>query len=143
LTYREISKEVGCSLGTISYHLGEGRKERISKKYKKEYIPKEKEINSIPDNYYSRKERMLKYRYGITLNVYDEMYKNQSGKCAICKVEGIKYSKKGLLVDHNHKTNEVRGLLCSSCNTGIGLLKDSIEVMTAGLEYLNNNGYKN
>ena len=42
----------------------------------------------------------------------------------------------GLVIDHNHKTGKVRGLLCGSCNTGIGLLKDSPDVLDAAIEYL-------
>lgn len=73
----------------------------------------------------------LKSRYGITLEDYEEMYKKQKGKCAIC---GIKKDK--LNIDHCHNTRKVRGLLCGSCNRGLGLLKDNIEFLNNAIKYL-------
>ena len=62
------------------------------------------------------------------------MLEQQDGKCAICKSEDSKG--KRFSVDHNHKTGEVRGLLCNPCNVAIGLLKDSPEVIDSAKEYL-------
>lgn len=68
--------------------------------------------------------------YGITMEVYQQMYNNQGGACAICG------SETDLFVDHNHETGEVRGLLCNSCNTGVGLLKDSPSNLSNAIKYL-------
>lgn len=54
-------------------------------------------------------------RYGITLEQYESLYEKQQGRCAICKRLEADFSRR-LAVDHNHKTGEIRGLLCNHCN---------------------------
>lgn len=68
------------------------------------------------------REDTLKNRHNITLEQYNFLLKNQNGCCAIC---GIHYTKlkKGLHVDHNHKTGIIRGLLCVTCNGVLGYYK--------------------
>jgi hypothetical protein len=46
-----------------------------------------------------------------------------------------------LVVDHNHATGEVRGILCTNCNSGIGKLKDSPSVLEAAIAYLTSRGH--
>ena len=46
---------------------------------------------------------------------------------------------KRLYVDHCHKTGKIRGLLCNSCNTALGLLKDDISLFKRSIDYLNKN----
>jgi hypothetical protein len=70
-------------------------------------------------------------RYGITYSEYKARSAIQAFKCKICGV-----GEKKLVVDHNHKTLEVRGLLCHSCNCALGLLKDDVEVMKKAIQYL-------
>lgn len=69
-------------------------------------------------------------RYGITKEEYFEMYGKQGGKCKICIVN------KATCVDHDHITGKVRGLLCSTCNSAIGLLKDDWTIMMRAVEYV-------
>lgn len=69
-------------------------------------------------------------RYGITKEEYDRMYEMQDGDCLICG------EREGTCVDHNHETGEVRGLLCSQCNTAIGQLKDNPDIMRAAADYV-------
>ncbi len=57
----------------------------------------------------------LKRTYGITLEQYDEMLEKQHHCCAICDRHEDQF-KTRLAVDHNHKTGEIRGLLCNYCN---------------------------
>lgn len=73
-------------------------------------------------------------RFGLTAESYWDLYKKQNGKCFIC---GKKSSRK-LGVDHCHKTNKVRGLLCVSCNVGLGHFKDSTELLKKAIRYLKN-----
>lgn len=62
------------------------------------------------------KNTQLKSSYGITLSEYEMKLAEQRGNCAICERPASIF-KKGLHVDHNHKTGKIRGLLCTNCNT--------------------------
>jgi hypothetical protein len=87
---------------------------------------------------YTRQYDLMK-TYGITTDQYNELLANQSGVCAICKSSkpsSESSRKKFFCVDHCHNTGEIRGLLCDSCNRGIGLLKDSVEILKQATEYL-------
>jgi len=76
------------------------------------------------------KDRYLKRTYGLTLSEYKEQCATQDNRCEICDIQC------SLVVDHDHDTGEVRGLLCNNCNTGIGLLKDEPEVLKKAIEYI-------
>jgi hypothetical protein len=78
-------------------------------------------------------EYSLKSRYGITLEQKQQMYCTQSGICPCCKKV---FSFDQMVVDHNHNTSKVRGLLCRLCNTGIGIFQDNIQVLTNAINYL-------
>ena len=77
--------------------------------------------------------QQLKVKYGITEADYDRMAKVQGGVCAICKCRQ-RFQK--LAVDHDHKTGKVRGLLCVSCNRGLGTFFDSTYRLRAAADYL-------
>lgn len=79
---------------------------------------------------YSRNYRLLK-AHGITELQYRGLVKAQDGLCAICRAVTAE-----LDVDHCHKSGKVRGLLCNSCNVGIGHLRDSIEILQSAIAYL-------
>lgn len=70
-------------------------------------------------------------RYKITPADRERMIADQNGVCAICKKVPYKWH-----IDHDHTTNEIRGLLCPTCNKGLGMFKDNIAVMQAAVEYL-------
>ena len=77
--------------------------------------------------------------FGITTEKYLEILISQKGVCAICKkgeVSKIAGLVKRLCLDHSHATGKVRGLLCQSCNVGLGLFKDSPENLRAAIKYL-------
>lgn len=87
------------------------------------------------------KDAQLRIRYGLSLEEFRSLVRDQGGKCAICdqvpepvlKPNG----KKGTLcVDHDHETGQVRGLLCESCNRAIGLMRDSVERLSRAAMYL-------
>ncbi len=75
----------------------------------------------------------LKYAFGITLPQYNEMLKEQGGRCAICEQRPITIR---LAVDHDHVTGTIRGLLCIGCNTTVGKLRDSPELVEKLRRYL-------
>lgn len=77
------------------------------------------------------RERNLKERYGLTIKEFIQRVTEQASRCAICR----NLSKK-LVVDHCHTQNRVRELLCSRCNTLLGLAEDSIEILHAASEYI-------
>jgi hypothetical protein len=72
--------------------------------------------------------------YGIDIEEYTKLLEKQDFKCAICGSRGSDI--KSLAVDHDHATGKVRGLLCDSCNLGIGKFKDSTELLTSAINYL-------
>ena len=82
---------------------------------------------------HSRKYR-LKSEYGITPEEFEDMALEQDYKCAICGDSNFKDHR--LCVDHDHTTGKIRGLLCSSCNRSIGLLKDDINTLKSAIRYL-------
>jgi hypothetical protein len=81
-----------------------------------------------------RKYNLL--RYGVTEEQYEDMYKKQNGICAICKDPSRKSEKHSLHVDHDHNTGEIRGLLCTRCNPGIGFFDDNPELLIKAAKYL-------
>ncbi len=86
---------------------------------------------------FARRWTKLKHKYGITVDQYDQLLAEQGGGCAICGVAGPEAARWGVLVvDHDHETGKVRGLLCSNCNCAIGLLGDSPELLTKAAGYL-------
>lgn len=81
----------------------------------------------------------LKENYGITIEDYDRILASQGGKCAICK-GGT--SKRHFAVDHNHKSGNVRGLLCARCNTGLARFMDNITNLRRAVRYMKLDGAK-
>lgn len=63
--------------------------------------------------------KSLERKYGMTLDDYSNLYTKQEGRCALCRVHQRDLNYK-LNVDHDHKTGEVRGLLCTLCNVNLG-----------------------
>lgn len=78
----------------------------------------------------------LKRNYGITLEDYDKMYEQQGGCCAICWTTKPGGRWNHFAVDHNHKTGAVRELLCQNCNTALGLMQDSPDLLRFAANYL-------
>lgn len=72
----------------------------------------------------------LKRRYGLGLNDYEHMLADQDNACAICKREVT------LVVDHNHMTKQVRGLLCGRCNRALGMIEENPELADELAVYL-------
>lgn len=76
----------------------------------------------------------------MTISQYNNLLEKQNGVCEIClKPEISKHPNgtiKNLRVDHNHKTGQIRGLLCGTCNTGLGMLKDDVELIRKVEKYL-------
>ena len=87
------------------------------------------------------RKRMFARKYGMTLEQYEALLEKQGGKCAICEepetsVDGKTGTLKNLAVDHCHNSMKVRGLLCSRCNTTLGKIEESPQLLRAMWDYL-------
>lgn len=74
-------------------------------------------------------------KYKITRQQYDAMLVASSGFCAICQ-ETMNDKPHGPQIDHCHDTGLIRGLLCSNCNTALGLMGDNAETLQRAAAYL-------
>lgn len=84
----------------------------------------------------------LQRRYNISFYIAQELYEKQDGKCAICGIQipfitdPNKSRSNWAHIDHNHVTNEVRGLLCPPCNHLLGNCNDQIYILQKAITYL-------
>ena len=76
----------------------------------------------------------LRERYGLTIQEYEDLFRVQAGRCAICR--DIPEGGRRLCVDHNHATGEIRGLLCDSCNIGLSKYRDDPKILDAAIAYI-------
>lgn len=89
------------------------------------------------------REKLLKFRYGITTKDYEKLLKEQNFSCKLChkhislnKHMCNKMEIKRLAIDHCHKTNKIRGLLCNQCNRGLGMFSDNPDLLRKAANYL-------
>jgi len=75
-------------------------------------------------------DRRRQREYGISPEIFEEMALAQGYRCPICR------RKKLLVVDHDHESGVVRGLLCQSCNSGLGFFKDNPVWLKRAARYL-------
>lgn len=119
----------------------------VKSAYAKKHYAKhsEKVKKRVSDTYYNNKEEMsvrrksynLRDKFGMTIEEYDALFLKQGNACAICS-KGKKENGYNLPVDHCHKTNKVRGILCHRCNMGLGYFQDDIELLQKALKYIEN-----
>jgi len=134
--YREENREA-CLLAQREWR--KNNKEKI-KKYDSSWREKNKDKYKASQKKWKQKNKRkvlsdkLKRIYGISQDQYNDMLQSQGGVCAICSKE-CEINKR-LSVDHCHNTGEIRGLLCSKCNTALGQMKDSIENLRKAADYL-------
>lgn len=85
-----------------------------------------------------RRRKGLWEMYKLTLQEYQAMHDAVQGKCEICgnPQTGRGAATNQLSVDHNHDTGKIRGLLCTKCNTALGLFNDDISLMSKAITYL-------
>lgn len=81
------------------------------------------------------KNHQLLNKYGITLTEYNAIFMAQEGRCAGCEKHQSEF-KRALCVDHCHKTDKVRGLLCDDCNIVLGRIRESYQTLYNLAEYL-------
>lgn len=122
-----------CSKKTYRYNNRDTINEKQRNKAKtNEYKEKRKIYHD--KNPHIHKNQNLKKIYGINLNEYNLILKNQNYRCAICFKEEIANNK--FHVDHDHTTKIVRAILCNKCNVGIGYFEENVEIMHNAINYI-------
>lgn len=139
---------MGISYDREYYHANKHKWQAYYERTKEEHLPRIKLYRDShkverkqwrEDNKAATRDYKFKKKYGLSLIEYLQLSSAQDKKCAICKREETATflgKVKLLAVDHCHKTGKIRGLLCSSCNQGIGLLQDSPEILLSAVAYI-------
>lgn len=91
-------------------------------------------MKSNPFKTMSRRDYLLA-EYGLTEEAYVALEQAQNHKCKIC-LKDKEQEPRPLAVDHDHKTGEIRGLLCNSCNRMLGFAKDNQTTLLRAIQYL-------
>ena len=88
----------------------------------------------------SNRRTRLRREYGLELEDYERMLGEQGGVCKVCGKQETRMSVRGIIdplaVDHDHVTGRVRGLLCSNCNTALGLVGEDEFRLIALADYI-------
>lgn len=121
------SKDISC-FSIINKNTGSTQSS--CKVCRNKYKAIKRKANPIKESLRKRKQK-LKSNYDMTIEDYDKLYSTQQGNCLICNT----YHRK-LSIDHCHDTGLVRGLLCSNCNSGLGMFKDNSILLLKAVEYL-------
>jgi hypothetical protein len=82
----------------------------------------------------ARRRSEVRQKFGLTTDQHQQIIDHQGGRCAICRDRLPDPTRAP--VDHHHDTGVVRGVLCSSCNTGLGLFRDRATFLRDAIEYL-------
>lgn len=88
----------------------------------------------------NRKKYHIAFKYNLTMMEFEKMVLDQNNKCKICNNEFTDCSKRTMHIDHCHNSEKVRGLLCSQCNTALGLFNDEVSNLENAIKYLKENG---
>lgn len=149
----------GYAHACISCNRNRGRKYRMRNKDKirarsaifrnanREHVLKQKReydkiYRSRPGYPLADRFRNIKQKYGLTAFDYNRLLASQEAKCAICNTSLNDLGKKRMVIDHCHKTKKVRGLLCTTCNLGIGYSKESVDILQNMIAYLQKHNTK-
>lgn len=137
LAYDGLTKELGKKRredpAAYARLYRERNKERLNA-YQRQYYhgvvkqDSKKHAKKLSHGTWSRRYR----KYGVSRLLYLEALQLQMGKCMICNTE----AGMDLRVDHCHETGKFRGLLCNSCNNGLGRFKDNPEHLRRAARYL-------
>jgi hypothetical protein len=156
LSIREVARRIGICFSTVRYRLIKNGLFRVKHKRLRNGLATCRQCGEVkvacrfPHLCYGAylcqvclrlaQEGWQLRRRGISNEKYQALFEAQGGKCAICGVIAGHRSRYGkvcrLAIDHDHRTGQVRGLLCNSCNRGLGRFKDSIEYLEAAIRYL-------
>jgi hypothetical protein len=124
-----------------------GQRAKVRRKTDPEFVAKEKaavkkwyerKYKGDPEYKNHKNIKRTMDRYGITLDIYTLWLTKQHYGCAICKTPHVDIKGKRLHVDHDHSigVKAIRGLLCSTCNLGLGMFKDNPALLHSAALYL-------
>jgi hypothetical protein len=104
------------------------------KKHRKKYLAYGKTWSANNREHVTKHNRI--YKFGLTPEMFNQLWESQNGSCAICKRSlsrawEDRRKPDGVCVDHDHATGIVRGLLCVMCNRGLGFFKEPRHLLTA------------
>lgn len=124
------------SLSEFSFNFNRKSRKRECKSCKNIYNKQYHKRNS-KKLIYKATTHNLRRKYGMTREMRDAVLSAQDHRCAICKInlDGSKPKLRGC-IDHCHVTGKVRGILCGTCNSAIGLLNDSEQNLLSAVSYL-------
>lgn len=128
----ERSKEFRKNNPEIMYE----RYKRHYEKNKISIIKKTEEYRK--KNPHIQRKSTLNFVYGITPEQHKKLLNMNGGKCCICNLVP---QKRTLFIDHCHKTNVIRGVLCMKCNSALGFLNDDINLLKSAIKYLSEEKY--
>jgi hypothetical protein len=85
------------------------------------------------------RRKSFRQRYKISLEEIIDLLKSQNNLCKICKNIVLYIKEKGnrwAVVDHDHLTGKIRGIICNKCNSALGFFEDKIENLKSAIQYL-------
>ena len=128
----QICIDCGQELPRSKFHIRNNRKIGIESRCKDCSNAKKREYRKNNKDLIRAQNKRRVPGWGI--DRYNEYLELQQGKCAICGT--TKYTNKDWCADHDHVTNQPRGLLCGRCNAGLGYFKDNPEHLQSAINYL-------
>lgn len=132
--YKKMCKKQYREKHKLESQIYQKKYRETHREYFREYDKKYRKDKDLCKNFELKK---INKNFGI--HEYNKMLKDQKEICYICHQpeKRIQHGKiQALSVDHNHKTGEIRKLLCSNCNRGIGFLKDDPQLLRKAADYL-------
>lgn len=124
-------KQCGRTFSQLNFRINGGGGLFCSNECRLEYM----KDNKIDPNELNRLYQK-KHKYGLSAEEYYKMFEDQDNKCAICERS---FDEVQAFVDHDHKTGKVRGLLCTKCNTLLGMANDDPNLLRKAAKYLERN----
>lgn len=128
-----VCKKTGISKGLS--------KKEYNKQYDKQWkINNPEKVKKYNKQYYINnpekvKQYSIKHLYDISSEEYFGKLYLQNNYCAICGKHQDEF-RRNLAVDHNHITEQIRGLLCYKCNTLLGNVSENVSILKEAIKYL-------
>jgi len=139
-----VCKQCSLEQPLEEYHLNKlsaGGRKPVCKTCRNKITREHRATHGRTETPEQRRKWQLKAKYGVSLEDYAVLANEQDNKCKICGAGHDKGQAGFLVVDHCHTTGRVRGLLCSNCNSALGLFRDEEESLKNAIRYLADTGF--